>query len=80
MLDTFINIYDDAPDVIELAHDFDEMTFYPIAVITMLRIYDTKICLDEYTDIEFNRAEDWQDISSFDEENWDSPSFFLQKL
>src|SRR5258706_9244767 len=63
MFKTFINLYNDATNIIELAYDFDEMVLYPIAVISMMRIFDPEVCYDEYCEFEFDAGNEWESVS-----------------
>ena len=67
MLKSFIDLYNDTTNIIELAYDFDEMIIYPIAVITMLRIFDPEVCYNEYCELEFDAGDEWESISLDDE-------------
>ncbi len=89
----FMECYDDAGDIIELAMDIDESDLYPMAVITMLQIFDAEVCYGEYCESEFFGSDDWESISLTDGENeeneddesqidikQESPMFFIKEL
>lgn len=73
---TFIDLYNDAGDIIELAYDFDEMILYPIAVISMLEIFNAEVCYDEYCELEFYNGE-WESIC-IDDEGLEAPIFNIR--
>ncbi|MES2702621.1 MAG: hypothetical protein V4649_08285 [Bacteroidota bacterium] len=71
----FMECYDDSADIIELAVDIDDMNLYPLAVITMLEIFDADTCYQEYCEHEFERGE-WKAITLDDDDN--SSVFFIK--
>lgn len=77
MFKSFVKLYNDAGNIIELAYDFDEMVLYPMAVIAMLRIFNDEVCYDEYCELEFDTGNEWESIS-LDDENWDSLIFYIR--
>lgn len=77
MFRTFIDLYNDSGSIIELAYNFDEMVLYPIAVITMMKIFDADVCYDEYCELEFDIGEKWESIY-IDDEGCDAPIFYIR--
>lgn len=77
MFKTFIDLYNDSESIIELAYDFDEMVFYPIAVISMMRIFNADVCYGEYCELEFDTGKEWESIS-LDDESWNAPFFYIR--
>ncbi|HEX8334565.1 MAG TPA: DUF4365 domain-containing protein, partial [Segetibacter sp.] len=67
MFKSFFHLYNDAENIIELAYDFDDMVLYPLAVITMMKIFDPEVCYDEYCELEFDTGNEWESISLDDE-------------
>jgi hypothetical protein len=59
---TFIDLYDDSGNIIELAYDFDDMVLYPIAVISMMKIFNADVCYGEYCELEFDAGKEWESI------------------
>lgn len=78
-LNGFINLYNDTTDVIKLAYDYDEMCLYPLAVLTMLSIYDLEVCLSEYCEYTFFSSQEWESLCLNDEDS-DSEVFFIKEL
>jgi len=74
----FVNLFNDADNAIELAFDFDDMVLYPMAVITMLRIFDLETCFDEYCEYEFYEINNWESIDIYN--NMDSSLFYIRSL
>ncbi|MES2478482.1 MAG: DUF4365 domain-containing protein [Bacteroidota bacterium] len=77
MFKTFIDLYNDSESIIELAYDFDEMVLYPIAVISMMQIFNADVCYGEYCELEFNTGKEWKSIC-IDDESWDAPFFYIR--
>lgn len=77
MFKTFIDLYNDSESIIELAYDFDEMVFYPIAVISMMHIFNADVCYGEYCELEFDTGKEWESIC-IDDESWDTPIFHIR--
>lgn len=71
----FMACLDNGVDVIRLADNFNGIELLPIAVISMLQIYDSNTCYDEYCELDFFGCNDWQSISLGD----DAPMFFIQQ-
>lgn len=74
----YMECYDDIGDIIDLACKIDDVALYPIAVITMMQIFDAKICYQEYCELEFDSGEEWESVSLGNDEEWDSPVFFIR--
>lgn len=53
--------YDAAGDVIQLAAEIDDTHLYPIAVITMLEIFDADLCYEKYCKSELEDT-DWESV------------------
>jgi len=70
----FMECYNDAGDVIELAYELSEDELYPLSVITMMQILDQDACCEEYCELEFN---DWESVLIDDKE--DSPVFYVRQ-
>lgn len=77
MFKTFINLYDESESIIELAYDFDEMVLYPIAVISMMKIFNAHVCYLEYCELEFDAGKEWESIS-LDDEDCNAPIFHIR--
>lgn len=75
---SFIALYEEDGDIIQLAYDFDEMILYPIAVITMMRFFSPEACYDEYCEEEFCMSNEWESIV-LDEEDDYSNIFYIKK-
>lgn len=73
----FMASYDSTCDIIQLAYEIDEYILYPVAVLTMLQIYNAVACYGEYCEHEFSETEDWECIE-LDEEKDNSPIFFVR--
>jgi hypothetical protein len=70
-------LYDNSIDIIRLAYEIDEFDLYPMVVITMLNIFNAEVCYEEYCEHELF-GYDWESIS-VDDENENSPVFFIQE-
>lgn len=77
MFKSFIDLYDDSGNIIELAYDFDDMVLYPITVISMMKIFYADVCYGEYCELEFDSGKEWESIC-LDDENWDAPIFHIR--
>jgi hypothetical protein len=77
MFKSFIELYDSVGSVIELAYNFDDMVLYPIAVISMMKIFNADVCYEEYCELEFYATDEWESIC-LDDENWDKPIFYIR--
>lgn len=53
------------------------MVFYPIAVISMMQIFNTDVCYGEYCELEFDAGKEWESIC-LDDESWDAPIFHIR--
>jgi len=68
--------------VIDLAWEINEEVLYPIAVITMTKIFDLNTCCKEYCELEFyNEEENWKAVFIDDElkEEYDNTHVFYIK-
>ena len=74
----FIDTYNDAGDAIKLAREFNDMKLYPIAVITMMNIFNPEVCYDEYCELEFYQG-DWDSVC-IDEEDDNSPILYIREM
>lgn len=72
----YMECYDNAGDAIDLAYEIDDFTLYPIAVITMMQIFDAETCYQEYCEWEFNSKE-WEYIFLSDDDS-DGPMFYIK--
>lgn len=79
-MQVFMECYNDAGNIIELAEEIDDMDLYPIAVSAMLNIFDADTCYGEYCEHEFERPDIWESVSlgNDDDENWNGPIFFIK--
>lgn len=77
MFQTFIELYNDSGSIIELAYDFDDTVFYPIAVISMMQIFNAEVCYEEYCELEFYAGKEWESIC-IDDESFDAPIFHIR--
>lgn len=77
MFKSFIDLYDDSGNIIGLAYNFDDMVLYPIAVISMMKIFNADVCYGEYCELEFNDGIEWESIC-LDDESWDAPIFYIR--
>jgi len=73
----YMECYDSAGDAIKLAYELEDSVLYPLAVITMMQIFDAETCYQEYCELEFDSNE-WESISFDDDEDWDSPVFYIR--
>lgn len=78
-LNSFINLYNETPDIIKLAYDFDENCLYPLVVSTMLWICDSEVCFGEYCEYTFFSSQEWESIC-LDDDDVDSEIFFIKEL
>jgi hypothetical protein len=78
-LNSFINLYNETPDIIKLAYDFDENCLYPLVVLTMLWIYDSEVCFGEYCEYTFFSSQEWESLC-LDDDDVDSEIFFIKEL
>lgn len=76
-MNLLFDIYNDAVNTIKLAYDFDEMVLYPIAVLTMMRIFNPDVCYEKYCEFEFFDDDEWETIC-LDKDDPDSHMFFIR--
>ncbi len=76
-LTIFLNLYENTGDIIKLASELDDFILLPIAIISMLQIFDKEICYEEYCEHEFFGIGKWKSIY-VNEEKEDDPMFFIQ--
>ena len=74
----FMECYDSSGDCITLASDFDDCILYPMAVFTMLDIFEPETYYDEYCEFEFSEAE-WESID-LNEDDYESPTFYIRLI
>jgi len=72
----YMECYDDSGDAIRLAYEIDESKLYPIAVITMMNIFNAEICYEEYCELEFDSSVEWESI--YFNDDLDSPTFYVK--
>ncbi|OPC02375.1 hypothetical protein BAS09_11740 [Elizabethkingia ursingii] len=77
MFKTFSDLYNDTVNIIELAYDFDDMVLYPIAVISMMKIFNPEVCYTEYCELELDASGEWESIC-LDNNNQESPIFHIK--
>ena len=78
-LKIFNDTYNDTLNVIKLAYDFDKMLIFPLAVLTMLKIYNAESCYEEYCDFEFWDSGCWENIC-FEKDNEEPLHFFIRQF
>lgn len=71
----FSESYNDVADVIKYAYALDDMDIYPLAVVSMLNIFDPEVCYLEYCEYEFEMG-DWKSICVDDDNN--KPIFYIK--
>ena len=69
----FMACYDDTAEIIRFAYDLKLTEFFPLAVISMLRIFKAEDCYSEYCDLEFCEENGWD--SFYINENDDDDAF-----
>lgn len=77
-LRVYMECYGDSGNVIELASEIDDSVLYPVAVITMMQIFDAETCYEEYCELEFYSSDNWEFISLGDDDDEKSPIFFIK--
>ncbi len=77
MFNSIIALYNDSGNIIELAYDFDDMVLYPIAVISMMKLFNADICYEEYCEFEFDAGDEWESIC-LNDENLDASIFYIR--
>ena len=81
-MQVFMECYNDTANIIDLAVEIDDFRLYPLAVLSMLKIYDDETCFDEYCEYEFEQSEDWESIAIEDNKNDNediTEVFFIRK-
>lgn len=68
--------YEDVGDVIRYAWELNDMELYPMAVLTMMNIFNRECCYEEYCECEFYSSTTWQSIS-LDDNDWDDEGKFF---
>lgn len=76
-LNTFFKTYNDTCDIINLAYEIDEMRIYPLAVLTMMSIFNPEVCYGEYCELEFDFLNEWESICVNDDD-MNSPIFHIR--
>lgn len=79
-LQVYMECYDSAGDAIDLAYNINDFTLYPLAVITMMQVFNAEHCYEEYCELEFNGTEGWEPIYLDDEEDSESSVFYIRPL
>lgn len=74
----FMECYENGGNIMYLAAQLDDMILFPIAVITMLQMYDAETCYHEYCEQEFFGSGEWETIASEKENEEDAPTFFIK--
>jgi hypothetical protein len=69
--------YDDVGDIIKYAFALDDMELYPMAVVSMMNLFNPDVCYSEYCEFEFENGE-WETIRE-DNDDEDAPIFYIQK-
>lgn len=77
---TFIGCYNESVNVIEFAYNMDDSILYPLAVITMLSVWDAEACYEEYCESELEGNEKWESVTLGEEseDNDDSHIFHIR--
>jgi predicted nuclease of restriction endonuclease-like (RecB) superfamily len=76
-LEVFIQMYNEAGNIITLACDLDDSVLYPLTVITMMDIFNPQACYEEYCELEFFNSDEWESIS-LDETDVDGTILFIR--
>lgn len=71
----FSESYNDVEDIIKYAYALDDMDIYPLAVVSMMNIFDADVCYLEYCEYEFEMG-DWESICVDDDHN--KPIFYIK--
>jgi len=74
----FSESYNDIGDIIKYAYALDDMNMYPLAVVSMMNIFDAEVCYSEYCEYEFESG-DWESIWVNDEDDT-KPIFYLKEM
>ena len=72
----FSESYNDVGDIIKYAYALDDMDIYPLAVVSMMNIFDADVCYLEYCEYEFETG-DWESICVEDEDD-NKPIFHIK--
>lgn len=72
----FSESYNDVGDIIKYAYALDDMDIYPLAVVSMMNIFDADVCYLEYCEYEFEMG-DWESIC-VDNEDDNKPIFHIK--
>ena len=67
----FMECYNDTPDIIQLAYNLDTLDIFPLAVISMVQIFDAEQCYSEYCDLEFCEENGWEFIFKDEDDDFD---------
>lgn len=74
----FMECYENHGDIISLANEIDDFQLYPIAVITMMKIFNPEVCYSEYCEFEFSEDE-WESVW-LNEDDDNSPVFYIREI
>lgn len=78
-LQVFMECYNEASDIIELASDIDDFIIYPLSIVTMLKIFDPDVCYSEYCEFEFDSGRnEWESIS-INGDDLDGPVLYIRE-
>ena len=72
----FSESYNDVGDIIKYAYALDDMEIYPLAVVSMLNLFNADVCYLEYCEYEFDTG-NWQSICVDDEDD-SKPIFYIK--
>ncbi len=72
----FSESYNDVGDIIKYAYALDDMEIYPLAVVSMMNIFDADVCYLEYCEYEFEMG-DWESIRVDDQDD-NKPIFYIK--
>jgi hypothetical protein len=72
----YMECYGDSGNAIQLAYEIDDSDLFPIAVITMMNIFDAETCYGEYCELEFDSSGEWDSIFLNDDD--DSSVFYIK--
>lgn len=70
----YMECFDENADIIDAAFEIDMDVLYPLAIITMMNIFDADTCYTEYCEMEFA---EWEDIV-LDEDSTNSLYFHIR--
>ncbi|MGG7666042.1 Arm DNA-binding domain-containing protein [Dyadobacter sp. BHUBP1] len=77
-LSVFMQCYNDAGDIIELAWEIDSDELYAISVITMLKIFNPESCYTEYCEHELE-SEDYTSIDIREDDENSTSIFYIKE-